>query len=71
MKYAFCWQIEKVVEADEKIGEKIEIEKEEDGSIVVVCGPWRDTKEEAQKDEELYRKDKDAFFKLLQNKKVN
>lgn len=60
MKYAFCYTLEKMVSQDEKDPEAIDAEG-------FHCGPWRDTEDEARKDEDLFRNDREAFFRLMEN----
>jgi hypothetical protein len=38
---------------------------ENDNDIEIECGPWYDDPEEAKKDEELFHRDKEAFFKKI------
>lgn len=64
MKYCFCWQVERVVEGRGVAEGEVLIEDEE-GRTVVVCGPWRDTKEEAERDGEMFLKDRAAFFRMI------
>lgn len=64
MKYCFCWQVERVVE-DRLAGEGEVLIEDGQGRTVVVCGPWRDTREEAERDGELYRRDREAFLRMI------
>lgn len=64
MKYCFCWQVERVVE--DRAGGQGEVMIEDDeGRTIVACGLWRDTQEEANRDGELFRKDRESFFRQL------
>jgi hypothetical protein len=67
MKYCFCWQVERIVE-DRGIGPSGVTIEDEEGRTVVACGPWRDSKEDADRDGILYRSDREAFFRLLDRK---
>lgn len=67
MKYSFCYTIKKIIKKDDFTSSSdthLYIHNKND-EIEIICGPWRNTKEEAMKDEELYNKDKDAFFKMI------
>jgi len=73
MKYSFCYSMKKIITKD---GEKlilnendIQIENDAESEIIIKCGPWRDTLEEAKKDEDLFKKNPEEFFKTLQEKK--
>ncbi len=68
MKYSFCYTITKIIVQDKSKTEKNKhlFIKNDDGSeIELICGPWRETEEEAIKDGKLYKKNPDTFFKML------
>ncbi|MBU1077392.1 MAG: hypothetical protein KKH98_08880 [Spirochaetes bacterium] len=68
MKYSFCFTIKKVIKEDsvkEHSDNHMYIKNKDNNEVEILCGPWRDTETEAKKDEELYKKDKKAFKKLI------
>ncbi|MDD5066417.1 MAG: hypothetical protein PHF84_05165 [bacterium] len=71
MKYSFCFVIKKIIRKNSsKSGkaERIYIQGKNKEKIEMICGPWRNTEEEAKHDEALFRKDKKAFFKMVEKK---
>lgn len=70
MKYCFCYTINKLVKRDSDSKRPQEnliiIDNDNDTEIVIKCGPWRDTLDEAQKDEKLFFQDKQAFLNMIQ-----
>ena len=67
MKYSFCYTIKKIIKKDknkESIDYHLYILQKDKNEVEIICGPWRDTEEEAKKDEKMFNKDKKAFFKM-------
>jgi hypothetical protein len=68
MKYSFCFVIKKIIRKKSPKcdkSERIYIDDKNQEKVEFICGPWRDTETEAHRDEELYKKDKKAFFKMV------
>ncbi len=68
MKYSFCYTMDKIINKDSNPGQNektVHFKNDKETEIEIKCGPWYDTLEEAKKDEELFKKDKQAFFKSI------
>lgn len=69
MKYSFCFVIKKIIQKQGSLRDKSErifiTEGKKKEKVELICGPWRDTEEEAKADEELFRKDRKAFFRMM------
>ena len=61
--------MKKIIEKDNRgtdaDKQDVHFTNDEESEIEIKCGPWHDTLEGAQKDEELFKKDKEAFLKLV------
>ena len=68
MKYSFCYTLKKMVtkEGDKPADTQHFFFEVKDGDFLLLqCGPWRASKEEVRQDEELYKKNPDAFFEMV------
>ncbi|GEM_PF-2800817 len=71
MKYSFCYTLKKMVKKDEEKkpdSNQFFFEVKDGTFLLLQCGPWRSSKEEVQRDEDLYNNDPDAFFEMVRNK---
>ena len=68
MKFSFCYTIKKIIKKNknkDSTDYHLYIPQKDDNEVEIICGPWRDTEEEAKKDKKMFNKDKKAFFKML------